>query len=102
MGKRCRRCNGRGLGQCFGLSLGHVSHPFATSSTIIAPDVQSRVKTRLQVQGKRKPAGQDSPSTHTDHYDSTMDAMSKIVADEGITGLYSGVNGALLGVDGES
>jgi Mitochondrial carrier protein len=27
-----------------------------------------------------------------------MDAISKIVADEGITGLYSGMNGALLGV----
>ena len=32
------------------------------------------------------------------HYHSTIDAIQKIVADEGITGLYSGFNGALLGV----
>jgi Mitochondrial carrier protein len=56
------------------------------------------VKTRLQVQGKRKPAGLDPSSTDAEHYDSTLDAISKIVADEGIPGLYSGMSGALLGV----
>jgi Mitochondrial carrier protein len=60
--------------------------------------VFSRVKTRLQVQSKRKPTDSDPSSIHSDHYDSTLDAISKIVADEGITGLYSGMNGALLGV----
>ena len=75
-----------------------MSHPFPTSFAVTAPDVHSRVKTRLQVQGRRKPAGLDSSSIHPDHYDSTIDAISKIVADEGITGLYSGMNGALLGV----
>ncbi|KAI1106863.1 mitochondrial carrier [Jackrogersella minutella] len=54
------------------------------------------VKTRLQVQVKRKPG--DS-SEHTDpHYASTWDAINKIVAEDGIHGLYAGVNGALLGV----
>jgi len=32
------------------------------------------------------------------HYTSTWDAISKIVADEGIVGLYAGINGALIGV----
>ena len=32
------------------------------------------------------------------HYDSTLDALRKIVDDEGITGLYSGINGSLIGV----
>ncbi len=50
------------------------------------------------MQSKRKPTDLDAPSTHADHYDSSLDAISKIVADEGITGLYSGMNGALLGV----
>ena len=32
------------------------------------------------------------------HYTSTFDAIGKIVDDEGIIGLYSGINGALIGV----
>ncbi len=56
------------------------------------------VKTRLQVQASKKPSDLNPPSTHADHYDSSLDAISKIVADEGVTGLYSGMNGALLGV----
>ena len=32
------------------------------------------------------------------HYASTLDALRKIVEDEGITGLYSGINGSLIGV----
>jgi len=35
---------------------------------------------------------------HPDHYHSTLHAITKIVEDEGITGLYSGIYGALLGV----
>jgi Mitochondrial carrier protein len=58
----------------------------------------SRVKTRLQVQAKRKPTDLDPPSARSDHYDSSLDAIGKIFADEGITGLYSGMSGALLGV----
>merc|ERR1712093_733576 len=55
------------------------------------------VKTRLQVQEKRKPT--DAVTTSDDvHYTSTWDAISKIVADDGIMGLYNGMNGALIGV----
>lgn len=40
-----------------------------------------------------------SPLTVNDaHYTSTLDAMRKIVDDEGIIGLYSGINGSLIGV----
>lgn len=36
---------------------------------------------------------------HTEpHYTSTWDAITKMVAAEGISGLYAGINGALLGV----
>ena len=32
------------------------------------------------------------------HYESTLDALRKIIEHEGITGLYSGINGSLIGV----
>lgn len=53
-----------------------------------------RVKTRLQVQVKRTP-GADYADPH---YTSTWDAITKITADEGLRGLYAGINGSLLGV----
>lgn len=37
-------------------------------------------------------------TTNAQHYDSTLDAISKIIADEGVSGLYSGLSGSLLGV----
>ncbi|TVY47311.1 Peroxisomal adenine nucleotide transporter [Lachnellula occidentalis] len=55
------------------------------------------VKTRLQVQVKQKVDHRmdaDAPL----HYTSTWDAITKIVDNDGISGLYSGINGALLGV----
>ncbi|PVH86818.1 mitochondrial carrier [Cadophora sp. DSE1049] len=55
------------------------------------------VKTRLQVQEKRKPTDAVIASDDV-HYTSTWDAISKIVADDGIMGLYNGMNGALIGV----
>ena len=46
---------------------------------------------------KRKPT--DEPLTTNDaHYTSTIDAVRKIVQDEGLLGLYSGLNGSLIGV----
>jgi hypothetical protein len=58
----------------------------------------SRVKTRLQVQVKRKPTDPAPTGDEGVHYASTWDAITKIVDDDGILGLYSGINGALLGV----
>ncbi|MCJ1457445.1 ADP/ATP carrier protein [Mycoblastus sanguinarius] len=56
------------------------------------------VKTRLQVQVKRKPTDQAPLTTNDVHYASSLDAIKKIVEDEGIFGLYSGINGSLIGV----
>lgn len=56
----------------------------------------NRVKTRLQVQEKRKPGEPSDPSAP--HYASTWDAITKIAAEDGPSGLYAGMSGSLLGV----
>lgn len=56
------------------------------------------VKTRLQVQVRSQKTGNVPLTTNDRHYDSTLDAIQKIVEDEGIAGLYSGLSGSLLGV----
>ncbi|KAI1133055.1 mitochondrial carrier [Nemania abortiva] len=56
------------------------------------------VKTRLQVQVKRKPEDAHHDSHPHQHYTSTWDAITKMVAEDGIKGLYAGMNGALIGV----
>jgi hypothetical protein len=55
------------------------------------------VKTRLQVQVKRHPSD-ISHTTNDRHYEGTMHAILSIIEDEGITGLYSGLMGSLIGV----
>ena len=59
---------------------------------------RTRVKTRLQVQVRRKPTDPAPLTTNDVHYTSALDAIRKIVDDEGILGLYSGFNGSLIGV----
>lgn len=56
------------------------------------------VKTRLQVQVRSKKTAQVPLTTNDRHYEHTWDAIIKIVEDEGIHGLYSGLGGSLLGV----
>ncbi|EEQ33116.1 ADP/ATP carrier protein [Microsporum canis] len=56
------------------------------------------VKTRLQVQVKSQKLPNNDSTDGAVHYDSTIDAIKKILADEGISGLYSGINGSLIGV----
>lgn len=56
------------------------------------------MKTRLQVQVKRKPTDVAPTGDDAVHYTSTWDAISKIVAEDGVAGLYAGINGALIGV----
>jgi hypothetical protein len=53
------------------------------------------VKTRLQVQVRsdKRPADPNVP-----HYTSTWDAITRIFAEDGMQGLYAGMNGSLLGV----
>ncbi|KAL8842677.1 MAG: hypothetical protein Q9170_000452 [Blastenia crenularia] len=50
------------------------------------------------VQIKRKSTDAEPLTTNHEHYTSSLDAVKKIIEDEGITGLYSGINGSLLGV----
>ena len=54
------------------------------------------VKTRLQVQGK--PDSPENPADYHPHYDNTLHALGKIIEDDGITGLYSGIAPSLIGV----
>lgn len=56
------------------------------------------VKTRLQVQVKRNPSLKDPNPADDQHYTSTLDAINKIVKDDGVTGLYAGMAGSLIGV----
>ena len=56
----------------------------------------SSVKTKLQVQVKQKDGAEKT--NDLDRYESTVDAINKIVEKEGVSGLYSGMAGALLGV----
>ncbi|KAF2765607.1 mitochondrial carrier [Teratosphaeria nubilosa] len=60
------------------------------------------VKTRLQVQVKHKHLEANKVDPHTGeaqkHYTGTWHAILSIMEDEGISGLYSGMAGGLLGV----
>lgn len=55
------------------------------------------VKTRMQVQVKPK-AGETLIPGSEPHYASTWDAITKMVDQDGLGGLYAGMSGALLGV----
>ncbi|KAH7394074.1 mitochondrial carrier domain-containing protein [Phaeosphaeria sp. MPI-PUGE-AT-0046c] len=56
------------------------------------------IKTRLQVQVKRSPTSNDPNPADHEHYDGALDAIRKVVAQEGVSGLYAGIAGSLLGV----
>lgn len=58
-------------------------------------DPRHSVKTRLQVQVR---SNDKSAVPHQQHYKSTWDALTRIVAEDGIVGLYNGMSGSLLGV----
>lgn len=64
---------------------------------LLTQSALDRVKTRLQVQVRSKKSGSPS-SSDTPHYNSTWDAISRIVRDDGVGGLYAGINGSLIGV----
>jgi Mitochondrial carrier protein len=56
------------------------------------------VKTKLQVQVKGGTTVNGHVPGDVPHYESTLDAINKIARDDGIMGLYTGINGALIGV----
>ena len=47
---------------------------------------------------KRKPSDPTPLAINDVHYTSAADAIRKIIADEGVLGLYAGINGSLIGV----
>ncbi|KAH8843325.1 hypothetical protein MCOR27_002363 [Pyricularia oryzae] len=55
------------------------------------------VKTRLQVQVKPKTGETRAPGSEP-HYNSTWDAITKIMEQDGLGGLYAGMGGSLIGV----
>ncbi|KAK4239763.1 mitochondrial carrier domain-containing protein [Achaetomium macrosporum] len=56
------------------------------------------VKTKLQVQVKPNNAEKADSTFDEVHYKSTWDAITRIASSEGVTGLYAGMGGSLLGV----
>ncbi|KAK3302227.1 mitochondrial carrier domain-containing protein [Chaetomium strumarium] len=56
------------------------------------------VKTKLQVQVKLSDAEKADSNPNEAHYKSTWDAITRIASSEGVTGLYAGMGGSLLGV----
>lgn len=52
----------------------------------------------MQVQVKRSPNSPDPNPADHEHYDGAVDAIRKVVAHEGVSGLYAGMAGSLLGV----
>lgn len=98
MGECAGRSNWRRLSQCCRLPIGHVCYSKIIDRCLYLLKISRRVKTRLQVQVKRK-STDAKPLTISDaHYTSSIDAIRKIVAEEGISGLYSGIHGSLIGV----
>jgi hypothetical protein len=47
---------------------------------------------------KRKPTDAVPTGVDAIHYDSTWDAISKIMSEDGVIGLYAGITGSLIGV----
>ena len=53
----------------------------------------------MQVQIKRRPDdSKPLPPASSEHYASTLDALTKILSADGLSGLYAGIHGSLLGV----
>jgi transmembrane carrier protein len=69
---------------------------FRTMLTRMLTYFSLRIKTKLQVQTKRDPSTPHDPSAP--HYTSTWDALVRITQQEGISGLYAGMTGCLIGV----
>ena len=73
-------------------------HLTLTSSVTDTPTLY-RVKTRLQVQTKQESTGVSILEDDTSYYyKSTGDAIQKIMASDGLSGLYSGMTSSLIGV----
>ncbi|PSK53908.1 Mitochondrial substrate carrier family protein Q [Elsinoe australis] len=78
----------------WGLAIAGASGAILANALVYPLDI---VKTRLQVQVKKRPG--DVPlTTNEAHYEGTVHAIQSILKDEGLSGLYSGMAGSLIGV----
>lgn len=73
--------------------------PLKPSTKIIHLTLVCSVKTKLQVQVRRKENGSGIvQELQEHHYESTLHAVQKIIEDEGVSGLYNGIASSLIGV----
>jgi len=79
----------------WGLAIAGATGAVLANAAVYPLDI---VKTRIQVQVKRKPTDPVAAGVDATHYDGTIDAITKIAKEDGILGLYAGINGALIGV----
>jgi hypothetical protein len=79
----------------WGLAIAGATGAVLANAAVYPLDI---VKTRIQVQVKRKPTDPVAAGVDGTHYDGTIDAITKIAKEDGILGLYAGINGALIGV----
>ncbi|KAI9728417.1 MAG: ADP/ATP carrier protein [Chrysothrix sp. TS-e1954] len=85
----------------WGLALAGATGAVGANAIVYPLDI---VKTRLQVQVRKRdtstsPANPLAPQKLEDHhYESTLHAISKIMEDEGLAGLYHGISSSLVGV----
>ncbi|KAF2219396.1 peroxisomal adenine nucleotide transporter 1 [Elsinoe ampelina] len=79
----------------WGLAIAGASGAVLANALVYPLDI---VKTRLQVQVKRKPDDKTPLTTNDVHYEGTLHAIQCILKDEGLSGLYSGMAGSLIGV----
>ncbi|KAF2150232.1 mitochondrial carrier [Myriangium duriaei CBS 260.36] len=79
----------------WGLAVAGAAGAVLANSLVYPLDI---VKTRLQVQVKRKPTDAKPLNTDNEHYEGTLHAIQCIIRDEGLSGLYAGMAGSLLGV----
>lgn len=102
LGTRRSRCGRSCRCQCPRVPTRHVSLRSLYSPALFPlTRLRHSVKTRLQVQVKRKPGETVKASGAADeieHYDGALHAIRSIVRDDGITGLYAGLVGSLIGV----
>lgn len=80
----------------WGLALAGSTGALVANAMVYPLDI---VKTRLQVQvRKKKDAAGATQELSEHHYTSTLHALTKIIEDEGIAGLYNGISSSLIGV----
>lgn len=79
----------------WGLALAGSAGALVANSLVYPLDI---VKTRLQTQVKRNAKDTYTDDPHNIHYEGTLHAISHIMQEEGLSGLFQGITGNLIGV----